>query len=1750
MVSLKDSARIVIIFIMVAPPLVFGAGEDDDKKQWSSVQKLIGSNNFILWYSGLSVALMGMTSHKWKNAREVMVYLYQNPEKTFGQVRNALKLNSEDMEEAALHLFLAIFQTIDNKKAQLKILLNTTYSGKGVEAFQYLWKKFGSSGVKQSETHFNLLEERQRDGETPQDFAERLSNINATLSDQVSDTILVNIFLKGLWDSGLKTYMLQRTLPADIEDAANLCDSYETQERILNEQPAQYRAFIAQDGRGKGKGKGKGIGMKGKGLGMKGKGGRGGNGREGAGRGYGNRNQKCDVCGLDTHFWRACWALLPHLRPDWMDENAHREYDQWCVDCLNRTTPDKRQMFLAYRREKNEPELAGVNGAQVNANLAEVAQQGAAQDFPGLVARTHLQPSGDSTLEHAVELIVLGLSTFAYICSQAKHGLYCFLVGPIMRIAFCLIALVSCMGGCVLFTSMMAVQFGRASGALTTPYHISPSSFKDVMPVIATPESSACPAFPAGCSMNPLCSLHYDSCAGMWMFPTMHNLVKADAKPVRAEVSSCFGNRAPSKLSGIFRVGIRHNRQDYIFDVHGLYVPALPQALASATSFMKSHNVSLVLSRAYPHIVLPNGTKVPLDTKDDVALLHDVFYPSISSGSSVPPHQGLPSYSRWSAFNAAITSQPKGSAEKFKRWTQRCAGLAPVALSHMASNAVGCDCPSEVPSDCKNLTWYASGLAGKMRASSHKHTSKRATRFREVVQFDYLEFTIHGMKFHSLNFVDTFTTHAKAYVTKSRSEADMMVLRYVNETDPYVDGTTTFECQHDQAKEFLSKSLQKKADLSGIVMVTSVPYQHEMNGSVERFNQTLQRMVITLLDDSKLPMEYVKYVIRQAEWIYNRVPVADLEWKSRYEMVSERKPDVRTLYRIGCLARRLVPLEKRTHKFHTRVEDCVNLGWNGSGWDLLRLSDNQVLQDVDVVMYEHEMPLHARSVGGGDNVVTGRSVDAPTVEGQDLSSTSVTQPSTQSSTASTKGLPPGWSKVIRQAKSKSYPIYFGPAGQKCYSFAQVCRIENEWNDLHHDADVEELVVSDPPVGPALPPLATPVTHRNPTTFTPDSQAYVPYNPAPTPDPGQRVTRSSGVVLPQVNVMTGDTVPSVVQQLGDGSEVFVATDPGVVPANLSRTHAHHATRSSRRIPWGKALLAFAASLSPARGVTASLVHLGDMSMNYVACIDCFSASASMFDMGLPEPFGIKEAQSSPNWDAPKGYKWSTEVELGRWKDMGAYKSVMSIPDRVKSLGLRFVYTVKTDDHGNFKHAKCRLVVLGHKSIWGEHFLENCATTVKWPSFRVMIQSAVSLGCTIVKQWDTSTAFLYADLEANTEVYVQLPPELATYLGETSPYWKILKSCYGLPSAPREFQRHVMRTMKSCKMSPTKTDTNVYVRWEGAEFIFICTWVDDFCVLSNSQRLYDDVKSIYFSTYKCSEEDCHFMLGAHLDVDLAKGQIKIHSQKQISRMLQKFGTPSRTSLVPATQDFAKFDEEEYSSRDTEPELFEERRARYRSLVPSLLYLATTTRPDVAYAVGTLCRFMESPSEAHLRGAETVLSYLAKTSTHGIVFQKDKSLELSARYSPLKDGLLGLSDSSWSTGKSISGYVLLLAGVAVVWACKRQPVTSLSSTEAEYYAASSCGAEILYVRHLLHDLGCPQHSPTPLLVDNSACVSLGKDPGTCKRARHIDRRIHFLSDYQEMGDLQLYFISTKDNVADVFTKPLEKITFSKHRNVLVTA
>ena len=182
---------------------------------------------------------------------------------------------------------------------------------------------------------------------------------------------------------------------------------------------------------------------------------------------------------------------------------------------------------------------------------------------------------------------------------------------------------------------------------------------------------------------------------------------------------------------------------------------------------------------------------------------------------------------------------------------------------------------------------------------------------------------------------------------------------------------------------------------------------------------------------------------------------------------------------------------------------------------------------------------------------------------------------------------------------------------------------------------------------------------------------------------------------------------------------------------------------------------------------------------------------------------------------------------------------------------------------------------------------------------------------------------------------------------------------------------------------------------------------------------------------------------------------------------------------------------------------------------------------------------------------MAYLQGTMTHGIVYSPNAEVgDITVEYSGLKDGLLSLSDSNWSSGRSLSGYVVFLAGGPVLWVSKLQPVTSLSSAEAEYYAGSSCGASTVALRLFMGDLNATPLFPTIVFIDNSATVDLAKDFKSCKRAKHIDRRVNFLTDYQEMGELEIVHIGTSMNTADAFTKPLVKNDFLKHASALVHA
>jgi hypothetical protein len=119
-------------------------------------------------------------------------------------------------------------------------------------------------------------------------------------------------------------------------------------------------------------------------------------------------------------------------------------------------------------------------------------------------------------------------------------------------------------------------------------------------------------------------------------------------------------------------------------------------------------------------------------------------------------------------------------------------------------------------------------------------------------------------------------------------------------------------------------------------------------------------------------------------------------------------------------------------------------------------------------------------------------------------------------------------------------------------------------------------------------------------------------------------------------------------------------------------------------------------------------------------------------------------------------------------------------------------------------------------------------------------------------------------------------------------------------------------------------------------------------------------------------------------------------------------------------------------------------------------------------------------------------------------------------------------------------------VSWASKKQNSVALSIVEAEYITAGHYCAQLLCMRQTLMDYGY-KLSKVPLLCDNESAIRMAENPVEHSRTKHIDIRYHFLRDHQQRGDIEIAYINTKEQLADIFIKPLDEKTFTKLRNEL---
>ena len=506
----------------------------------------------------------------------------------------------------------------------------------------------------------------------------------------------------------------------------------------------------------------------------------------------------------------------------------------------------------------------------------------------------------------------------------------------------------------------------------------------------------------------------------------------------------------------------------------------------------------------------------------------------------------------------------------------------------------------------------------------------------------------------------------------------------------------------------------------------------------------------------------------------------------------------------------------------------------------------------------------------------------------------------------------------------------------------------------------------------------------------------------------------------------------------------------------------------------------------------------------------------------------------------GLKWKEAMneEINQLEKRNTWKWV-PLPNNRNPISSKWVYKIKENADGSIDRYKARLVARGFTQEYGIDYNETFAPVVRSTTKRIMMAIAATEGWKL-KQLDIKSAFVNASVDE--DIYMKPPEGMKAKRDKQGNilYLKLQRALYGLKQAGRNWYENLVKWLLSQDFIRSKVDPCLFVKLKNKSkgYMAISCYVDDLDILVENENDYQYFMKALKNKYEISDlGDLDWSLG--INVYQSKGQVKINQEKYINDMLRKYKMEDcKEHVIPAIEKkLSKQDCPLVNSNDQK----EMKKKPYRNLVGSLLYSAIWTRPDIAYAVSACSRYLENPGWNHWAAAKRILRYMKGTKPIGIQFNKNKSLDL-----------YGYCDADWAgeldSRRSTTGYVFILAGGAISWKVKAQPTVALSSAEAEYMALSAAVQEAIYLRNLMKDLGFGMRRPTTIYQDNQACISMAKNPTNHQRRKHIDIRYHFINEAIENKQIQVVYCRTEDMHADIFTKPLSKVKFERHRSAFM--
>lgn len=503
----------------------------------------------------------------------------------------------------------------------------------------------------------------------------------------------------------------------------------------------------------------------------------------------------------------------------------------------------------------------------------------------------------------------------------------------------------------------------------------------------------------------------------------------------------------------------------------------------------------------------------------------------------------------------------------------------------------------------------------------------------------------------------------------------------------------------------------------------------------------------------------------------------------------------------------------------------------------------------------------------------------------------------------------------------------------------------------------------------------------------------------------------------------------------------------------------------------------------------------------------------------EPFDFTEAVEEKVWRDACADEIESIVKNNTW-------DLVDLPAGAKAIGLKWIFKVKRNSDGSINKYKSRLVAKGYIQRHGIDFEEVFAPVARIETVRFIIGFAASYGWE-VHHLDVKTAFLHGELKE--DVYV-MQPEGFVVAGSENKVYKLKKALYGLRQAPRAWNEKLNKALEKLRFSKCVKEPSLYHKKEEDDLLLVAVYVDDLLITGSSTTMISEFKKQMSTIFEMSDLG---LLTYYLGIEVVQNKdgITLTQTRYAKRILQETGMDDCNAVL------TPMDAGLVLSKAPEEQSVDEK--EFRRNIGCLRYLLHT-RPDLAFSVGLLSRYMHEPKVSHAAALKQILRYLKGTPSFGLTYKRADKMKLT-----------GFSDSSHNIdkddGRSTTGHIFYLNQCPITWCSQKQETVALSSCEAEFMAATEAAKQAIWLQELMEEITGQACKKVTICINNKSAIALTKNPVFHGRSKHIHKRYHFIRECVENDQVEVQHVPGVEQKADMFTKALGKTKFHEMRKLV---